>query len=238
MKRFYGTICLITLFAALTVSCSQLYTTSFGTALARDGLSISSSTSIGDLLDIANSSEGASPEAAKELLDVFGGKSDADILALSVDDKTTILNLASTAAIDFGTINDTFSGYDSATSDTDALVEAALGAFDSSVDLGAIMVVLGDSATIASAPIDSIVFASAVVLADVASEIDSTVLMQLLGYDTVDTTNYDAAIIAYPDQKDRLDLIRGITVDLTARPDAGDAELGGFNLIDLLAGTP
>jgi len=236
MKRFYRIICLVALFAALTVSCRQLYTTSFGESFARDGLSISSSTSIGDLLDIANSSDGASPEAAKELLDVFGGKDESDIDALSVEDKTTILNLASTAAIDFGTINDTFSGYDPDAGTSDSLVESALSAFDTSVDLTAIMYVLADTGTIASAPIDSIVFASAVVLADISSEIGTTELMTIMGSDPLDFgTMTDPVIQA---QINLVIDVRNALSDPLIRPDAGDAELGGFSLIDLLAGTP
>jgi len=235
MKRFYRIICLVALFAALTVSCRQLYTTSFGESFARDGLSISSSTSIGDLLDIANSSDGASPEAAKELLDVFGGKDESDIDALSVEDKTTILNLASTAAIDFGTINDTFSGYDSATSDTDALVEAALSAFDTSVDLGAIELLLTEieanpAVDSIDIPIDTIVFASAVVIADLASELGTTEMMGYLGGDSI--------LALTSEQQTTITMLKNLALDLETRPDAGDAELGGFSLIDLLAGTP
>lgn len=230
MKHLYRIIGLIALFAVLTVSCRQLYTTSFGTVLARDGLSISANTSISQLLDIANSSDGASPEAAKELLDVFGGKSEADILALLIDDKTTILDLAGAAAIDFTTINDTFSGYDPATSNTDALIEAALGAFDTSVDLTAILYILDDPATIASAPIESIVFASAVVLADLASELGTTELMGYMGGDPTGALS--------PEQQATITLIKNLALVLEARSDAGDANLGGFNLIDLLKGTP
>jgi len=206
-----------------------MYTTSFGSALARDGLTISGSTPMGDLLDIANSPEGASPEAAKELLDVFSGKSQADIIALSVDDKTTILNLAGTAAIDFGTLNDSFSGYDSETSDGDALIENALNSFDTSVDLTAIMYVLGDEETLDTAPIDTIVFASAVVLADLADSIctdNVTILMD--GGSVPGLTEAQQA---------QADLILNVNEQLASRPDAGDADLGGFNLLDLLQGT-
>lgn len=230
MKSYFRTICLIALFAAITVSCRQLYTTSFGTALARDGLSISGSTSINDLLDIANSSDGASPEAAKELLDVFSGKSEADILALSIDDKTTILNLAGTAAIDFGTLNDTFGGYDPDSSEgDDDLIDNALNSFDTSVDLTAIMYVLGDTETIDTAPIDTIVFASAVVLADLADSIGTDNVTILMDGGTVE--GLTAA------QQAQANLILNVNDRLSDRPDAGDADLGGFNLIDLLQGT-
>jgi len=228
MKSYFRTICLIALFAAITVSCRQLYTTSFGTALARDGLSISGSTSINDLLDIANSSDGASPEAAKELLDVFSGKSEADILALSIDDKTTILNLAGTAAIDFGTLKDIVSEDDSETSDDD-LIDNALNSFDTSVDLTAIMYVLGDTETIDTAPIDTIVFASAVVLADLADSIGTDNVTILMDGGTVE--GLTAA------QQAQANLILNVNDRLSDRPDAGDADLGGFNLIDLLQGT-
>jgi len=228
MKSYFRTICLIALFAAITVSCRQLYTTSFGTALARDGLSISGSTSINDLLDIANSSDGASPEAAKELLDVFSGKSEADILALSIDDKTTILNLAGTAAIDFGTLKDIVSEDDSETSDDD-LIDNALNSFDTSVDLTAIMYVLGDTETIDTAPIDTIVFASAVVLADLADSIGTDNVTILMDGGTVE--GLTAA------QQAQANLILNVYDRLSDRPDAGDADLGGFNLIDLLQGT-
>ncbi len=228
MKRFYRIICLVALFAALTVSCRQLYTTSFGESFARDGLSISSSTSIGDLLDIANESYGTDPIIAKDILDVFAGKSQDAIKDLPIDDKTTILNLASAAAIDFGTIDDIFGSYDSANSDTDALVETALGAFNTSVDLTAIETLLGDTTTLSEAPVDSIIFASAVVLADIASEMGTTELMDILASGDTSTL--------VGEQKIRVDRILAVSTALSGR-DTSDATIGGFDLTTLLEGT-
>ena len=73
MKRRLKLALLSLSIAILTVSCRQLFTTSMGSSLARDKVSIPSSTSVGDLVDIANSDNASDPGVAKEVLDVLGG---------------------------------------------------------------------------------------------------------------------------------------------------------------------
>lgn len=241
MKRivFLPILALIAVLSA--VSCRQLFTTSLGTAFARDGVSISSSTPLDDLIDLAASGTSGDPEAAQAILDALGGKSTADIQALSVADQTEILNLATTASLDLGTVTDLLAqSGDSA--DTDQLVTDILGAFDSTVNLDAVLDVLTDPEAVAEAPIDSIVLASAVVLADVANTVGTQEVMDLLA----DNAAYIDDPVANPapdlsaltaEQAAEIQTIFDVAAALDSRSDLDSATIGGFNIADLLNGT-
>ena len=214
-------------------SCRQLFTTSLGTAFARDSVSISSKTPLSDLIDLAASSEAEDPSAAKAVLDALGGKSTADIQDLSVDDQTEILNLATTASLDLGAVTDLLAqSGDSA--DTDQLVSDILGAFDTSVNLDAVLDVLNDPDAVADAPIESLVLASAVVIADVAATIGTDAIMDILA-DPI--ANPPSAVTSDPAILAQINTILNVSDSIQTRPDVNDATIGGFNIADLLNGT-
>ncbi len=232
MKRIAYITVLGIMSAILAVSCRQIFTTSFGTVLARDSLQISSSTSIDDLIALATSGYAEDPNAAKAILDALGGKSTSDIQDLSVADQAEILNLATTASLDLAAVTDLLAQAADA-ADTNALVSQILDSFDTSVNLDAVLDVLNDTTTMNEAPIDSIVFASSVVLAAVASDIGVDAIMDIMstGAGTIGTYTSDPELTA------ELTTILNVVTILEARPDAGDADFVGFNLIDLLKGT-
>lgn len=230
MKRWFWISCVLIVFLLLHVSCRQLYTTSVGESLARDKVSISDKTSLKDLIDLSKDAETTSPESAKEILDVLAGKSPSDILALSTDDKTSILNLATTAAIDMSTLSNLVQDSTEDGADANALAEAALDAFDTSVNVEAIEVVLGDFETLATAPVDSLVLATAVVMADIADEIGTQQVMDIMA--SGDTSS----LASNPEQRARIELILNARDVINSR-DSEDTEIAGFNLSDLLQGT-
>lgn len=230
MNRWLWLSCVLVVFLLLHVSCRQLYTTSVGESFARDKISISDKTSLKDLIDLSKNTETTSPESAKEILDVLAGKSPSDILALSTDDQTSILNLATTAAIDMSTLSNLAQDSTEEGADTNALVEAALDAFDTSVNVEAIEVVLSDVDTLATAPVDTLVLATAVVMADVADEIGTQQVMDIMA--SGDTSS----LASNPEQRARMDLILKARTAINSR-DSDDIEIAGYNLSDLLQGT-
>jgi hypothetical protein len=232
MTKWYRASFLLAVILLTAASCKQLYTTSLGSSLARDGISIPKSTSISELIDISNSRAGSSSAASKEILDVLAGKDAADLTALSIDDKASILNIATTAAVDMATLTDLAkSAGDSA--DTDALIEAAIDSFDTSVNITAIEVILADPDTLMYAPAESIVFASAVLVADLADEIGSTEIMDIL-----DGTGDESVLT--DEQRARVDLVLMARDALNVRPaeDLENVTVGDFDITDFLGGTP
>jgi hypothetical protein len=229
----------VVIFVVMAVSCRDLYTTSLGSALKRDSISIPSSTSISDLMDIA-ASDGTDPDVAKEILDVLAGKTQSDIVALSADDKSSILNLATTAAIDMKTLTNLATDASSNSSQNNTLIANALSAFDTSVDLTAIGTLLADSTTVQNEeiPIDSIIFASAVVLADAAKTVGTDAVMNILAMPSstpAEIASRTAAIGALPGGQTQLNLIISVRDDIASRSDT-DTEVAGFVLSDLLKG--
>lgn len=232
----------LTLIAVLaTVSCRQLFTTSLGTAFARDEVSIPSSTPMDDLIDMAASGDAEDPDAAKAVLDALGGKSTDDIQDLSVDDQTEILDLATTASLDIASVTDLISQAQDAVN-TDDFVSDIIDSFDTSVNLDAVVAVLTDTETLATAPIDSIVMASTVVLADVADDIGTDAIMDIMAenaaYIEDPDNNPEPDLSAYtPEQQAELQTVLDVVAALEERPDIDDASIGGFNIADLLNGT-
>jgi len=237
MKRmaFVPILALLTLISA--VSCRQIFTTSLGESLARDGLTISPNTSLDELINLAASSEGADPDAAKAILAALGDKSDADVAALSVADQTEILNLATTASLDLPAVT-TLLSQSGDSADTDQLVSDILGAFDTTVNLDAVLVVLSDTEALDTAPIDSLVFASAVVLADAANALGTDTVMTIMALNPAPTTAGDlTAYTGDPAVQDQILTILNVAETLSTRPDLDSASIGGFNIADLLNGT-
>ncbi len=221
--------------AILATGCRDLFTTSMGSSFARDGISIPSSTSVADLVDLAKDDSATDPELAKEILDVLSDKTPASILALPAEDKAAILKLATSAAVDMGTITDIAQRAQDAGGDTDALVEDAFNSFDSSVNLGAIETLLADADTLQTAPVDSLIFATSVVTADIAAELgaggSSTVMDILANPSTLATSGLNA------EQQARMQTVIDAAATIEARPDAADTSIGDFQLIDFLKGT-
>ncbi|HNY16340.1 MAG TPA: hypothetical protein PKL75_02725 [Treponemataceae bacterium] len=234
MKRRLKLALLSLSIAMLTVSCRQLFTTSMGSSLARDKVNIPSSTSVGDLVDIANSDNASDPGVAKEVLGVLAGKDPASILALSTADKAAILNLAPSAAVDMGTITDLAKKAQASDSDTNSLITQAFDSFDSSVDLTAVEVLLTDTETLQTAPVDSLILASSVVLADVASDIGeggSDKVMDIMANPSTLATSGLSA-----EQQARMQTIIDATAVLDTRPESDGVMIGDFKVMDFLRG--
>lgn len=232
MNRWKWTALFMLSLMILTVSCRQLFTTSLGSALARDGVNIPSNASIDELLEIAQGDYGSDPDVSKELLDVFAEKDAADLIALSSDDKGVILNLAASAAVDMDTLTDLGIKAGDDAYNSDDLVAEAFNSFDTSVDLTAIDILLADTNTINTAPVDSIILAAAVVCADVVAACGaggSTLVMDVLA-GTQPVANLPA------DQQARITAIRAAVPILEARPETADLSFGDFKLIDFLKG--
>lgn len=229
MNRWCGTAVLAVIFLLMTASCRQIFTTSLGESFSRDSVSISNDTSMADLVDMSNSTGSSDPAAAKEILDVLAGKDEADILALDAEDKTSVLNLATTAAIDMESLTNLAETATDENADSDQMVEDVFAAFDTSVDLTAVEVLLSDTATVETAPVETIVLASAAVLADAADVIGSDVLMDIMAQDEPDLSSLDQK------QQDQIQLVLDVREILNARPDT-DTDVAGFNLADLLEG--
>ena len=231
MNRWKWTALFMLSLMVLTVSCRQLFTTSLGSALARDGVNISSNASIDELLEIAQGDYGSDPDVSKELLDVFAEKDAADLIALSSDDKGVILNLAASAAVDMDTLTDLGIKAGDSAYTSDDLIAAAFNSFDTSVDLTAIEILLADTPTLATAPVDSIILAAAVVCADVVAACGaggSTLVMNALSSGVTGPLP--------DDQEARIQAIIDAVPDLEARDETADLSFGDFKLIDLLKG--
>jgi len=213
----------------MILSCKQLFTTSLGSGLSRDSIKISDKTSISDLLNMALSSTGSDSEGAKAILKALGNKHQSDILSLSVADQTTILNLATTATVDMGSLSSLISDASKSGANIDQLIA---NSFDSSADLTAIETILGNTATVQTAPVDSIVLATVVVLANVANEIGSSTLANLLSQTAPDLSSYTA------EQQKQINLIMGVADILDTRPaaDTENVTMGNYKLTDLLKG--
>ena len=235
MKRRLTLALLSISIAILSASCRQLFTTSMGSSLARDKISIPSSTSVSDLVDIANGDNASDPDVAKEVLGVLANKDPESIRSLSTEDKATILNLAPSAAVDMDTITDLAKKAQASDSDTDTLVSQAFDAFDPSVDLTSIEVLLADDDTLQAAPVDSLILASSVILADVASELGEGGSDKVMDIMANPSTLASSGLST--EQQTRMQTIINATTVIEARPDTADVSIGDFKLIDFLKGT-
>lgn len=222
-------------FVSMTASCRQLFTTSLGTPFARDSVAISSSTSVGDLIDIGNTTGQSDPDVAKGVLGALAGKDANDILALNDTDKKTVLDLATSACIDLDSLTGLVAQSQEDNVDSDKLANDVLDSFDTSVDLTAVEVLLGDPQTVATAPVETVVLATASVVADVADEIGSTdTVMGILGASVPSATPEYAALT--DEQKAKIDLVLDVRSGLDARSDS-NTQVAGVDISDLLGGT-
>lgn len=238
MNRRLGFCALAVIAVFLAVSCDDLYTATLGGPFERDSIDISSSTSLDDLLDIADSNEGADADVAKEVLDALAEKDEEDILALSPEEKADILNLAGTAALDTDGLTQLAQDASEDGADTDSLVEEALERFDSTVNLEVVETLLADQETLDEAPVESLVFASTALLAEVTESEGSDTVTSIM--DDPDSPESQALLAEMsPEDRDRMNLVIGV-VDVLNGPrveETDDVTFGDFTLIELLTGS-
>lgn len=212
-------------------SCKDLFTTSVGGPFERDAPSISSSSSVGDLLDIA-SDWGSDKDTAGAVLNALSSKDPATITALDMADKTAILNLATDASIDIASLSDLAKEAVKTDADTNDLVERTLASFDTSVNTAAVEALLADTATLESAPADTLVMASSVILASVAKDIGTEAVMDIMANpSTVGTAGLT------PEQEAQINLVIGVVDAIDARPEGSNTvTFGDFDITKLLRG--
>ncbi len=229
MRRWSMAAGILALILMTPLSCRQLYTTSLLSGAKRNASVVTGSSSTGDLVSVA-STDGADKQVAADVLNALATKSSEELTALSTGDKTTVLDLATTATTDMATLTDIASQATDGTTDTKALVGQVLDSFDSSVNLTAITTILADTTTTDTAPVDTIVLASAAVVANVADSIGTEKTMQVLA--SGDTTGLT------PEQKTKIELVIGVRTKLQTdrTSDLENTSIGGFNLSDLLKG--
>lgn len=211
-------------------SCRDLFTSSIGEPFSRDSPPISSSASLGTLVDIAQNGEWSSdPGTAATVLDILAGKDEATLLALSIEDQAAILNLAASAAIDTGTIATLASGAEESTAVINDLVEQALQTFDPSINLAAIESLLGNPATLDAAPAESLLLSAAVLIGDVAHDVGADMVMDIMAGGSTASLS--------PEQLIKINLARDVYAELDGRPaEEGSVTFGDFDLLDLLRG--
>lgn len=235
MKKWFKTACILLLGMVPLVSCRQMYTTSLGSALARDSVTIPSNTSLSELVDLSKGSYAGDASAAKTILERVGEQKSSALLSLSVDDKNAILDLAPTAAVEIQTVTDLAKKVTAGGYDKNELIKQAFAAFDSSVDLSAIIILLSDPATVNTAKADSVILAAAVVLADVASELGSGGESAIMGL--MSTPQVVPAVPLTTDQQNRVNMVIADVAILSARTDdAATVSIDDFKLLDLLKG--
>lgn len=231
MKRQRIQLILISLIIVSTLSCKQIFTTSLVSSLARDSISISSKTSLNTLLDIASKDGSSDPAVALAVLKALGGKTPEEIRDLTPEEKTAILNLAPTATISMDTIITLANSATAEGADTTHLINDFLQDFESDAELSAIEVILADTANLNSLPADSLIFASAVLAADLAADIPVEDLRILLSSDPS-----GSATTPTQAQQTQIDLIIGVkdNIDGRSNEELSGIDFGGFNLLDLL----
>lgn len=224
---------LLSLTLVAAASCRQLYTTSLASALPHENTSVPASTSVSGLADLAAGAASTDKDAAKEVLDVLAGKDQAAVSALTVEDQTAILNIATTATVELSVLADLANQASAGTLDQNTLIADALSAFDASVNLAAVVTILQDPEALAGAPVESLVFASAAVVGDVAAEVGADVIMTVLASGTTAGSTLTAA------QAASIDTVLATLnyIDTSRTTDTQNLTIGGFNISDLLRGT-
>jgi len=214
-----------------TVSCSQLYTESVGSSLARDGVDIPSSTSIDDLLDIARTRDAADPDVAKEILEILGDKDPEDIANLTIEEQTDILDLAGAAVIDLETITNLSQDIDDNPDNQNELIQNAIDDAGSDVDTTVLEQLLSDNTVLTEAPAESVVIAAVAIIASVSAETDAETVTDILA-------NPDslASSSLTQEQQDQLSIVINATNVLETRSDIDDITIGDFDLLDILRG--
>lgn len=229
MKRWWYAIGFLFVLLVIPVSCRQLFTTSLAGALARTSITISPNATTSELLDLANSSAGATPEGAKAILAALASRPE-DVAALSAADKTTVLDMAITATINMDSVT---KAANSAKANTDAndTTTQILNSFDTSVDTTAVMVIMSDPTAVASIPAEKLVYSGAVLLADATKNSGTSTVMNAVS--SGDTSTLNAA------DKAKVDTVISVEKDLTTNrsEELSTLTIGDYNVSDLIKGT-
>jgi hypothetical protein len=213
----------------IPVSCRQLFTTSLAEPLARTSITISPNATTSELLALANSSAGATPEGAKAILAALASRPD-EVAALSAEDKSTVLDMAITATINMDSVtkiaNDAMSN-----TDPNKTTASMLDSFDKSVDTTAVMVILGDTSGTASIPAETLVYSGAILLADASETAGTTAIMDAVA--SGDTSALSAA------EKAEVDAVIAVGNDLTTNrsDELSTLSIGSYNIGDMIEGT-
>lgn len=215
----------------LAVSCRQLFTESMGSSLERDKPSISSSASLDDLLDIARSRDGADQEVAEELLDALADKTPEEIDALSIDEKTDILNLGGAAAIDLGELANLSNELSDNPDNQNELIRDIMENATNDVDTTVLEQLLSDEEVLTEAEPEAVVVAAAAIVADVSAEVGAERVMDILA----DPSSLESSGLTR-EQQNRLEIVINASEVMETRDDADDVTIGDFDLLDLLRG--
>lgn len=214
----------------LAVSCSQVFTTSAGSSLARDNPPISSSASLGEIIDIAQSRYVADPDVARELLSLLAEKDPLSIAVLSDEEKSSILNLGGSAVLDIETITDLANNLSEYPGLQNELIQNALNTAAGNVDTTVLEQLISDTTVLQNCAPDSILLASVAIVANASTVAGATTVMDVLAGVT--------PVSSLPaEQQGQIQLVLDAVLVLEARPDADELTIGDFDLIDLLRGT-
>lgn len=214
----------------LAVSCRQMFTESMGSSLARDNPPISSSASLGDIIDIAQSRDGAYPDVAKELLSILANKDPLTIAALSNEEKSSILNLGGSAALDIETITELSNNLSENPGNQNELIQNALNMAAGNVDTTVLEQLLADTAVLQNCAPDSILLGSLAIVANASAVAGAANVMDVLAGVSL-VTSLPA------EQQGQIQLVLDAVPVLEARPDADELTIDDFDLLDLLRGT-
>lgn len=211
-------------------SCNQIFTTPLATPLARDSVKISKNTKTADLLKLAQAEALMDPEIGKQVLDLLASKSTSEITNLSKDDKTKILNLATSTTIKISDL--TAIANKASSGGNENLISDALNAFDSSVNLAVVTTILSDPQSRDETPADTLVLATVALAVNLVNDIGTDELQDILEDDSASISSFSQ------EQQDKIILIRDIKASLNARPEEelDTVNFGGFKLTDLLGG--
>lgn len=229
MKRWWYTVGFLFALLMIPVSCRQLFTTSLASSLARTSITISPNATTSELLELANSSAGATPEGAKAILAALASRTD-EVAALSAEDKATVLDMAITATINMDAVTEIANSAMSST-DPNATTATMLSSFDDSVDTTAVMVILSDTAGTASIPAETLVYSGAILLADASETAGTTAVMDAVA--SGDTSALSAT------EKAEVDAVIAVGDDLTTNrsDELSTLSIGSYNIGDMIEGT-
>ena len=150
--------------AFISGSC-DIYTTALGETFARDD-SYLTSFSATNILE--------SDATSEEKLEALSSKSDEELTSLSTEDKDTILDITLGESIAMDKITSVLDDIDLDDDiDADALLDSVMDIINP-VDTTAALVLLNDTATLATADASSLLNASVALIAQAASELNTT----------------------------------------------------------------
>jgi len=144
----------------LATACEGMFTTPLLASLARKDLAIPANATTEQIVALLDTPTAATPEGAAAILASLSDKS-ADLGALTIEEKTAILDLALTATIGYDSLKSLATAATETPDDPSALLVGLFDSFDTEVDLTAVTALLSDSTVLAEAPVDTLVFAAA-----------------------------------------------------------------------------